>query len=171
MPQTPDNDLSRFLKKLPPRPIDGCWEWLGGLTHGGYAAFNAGGKRIDGHRFSYGAYRGIIPKGMHVCHTCDNPKCVNPLHLFVGTHSDNMKDAFRKGRIFPPRRKPSGRPRKSRAVENPNRRPGAKITADMARKIKDRLIAGETGRALAREHGIHFATISDIRRGLTWRDI
>lgn len=76
---------------------DGCWCWTG--TGSRYGMFWSGdGRRIGAHRFSYEMHRGPIPNGMLVMHTCDNPKCVNPDHLRLGTPKDNMEDMDRKGR-------------------------------------------------------------------------
>ena len=77
----------------------GCWEWNLGYNGSGYGC--AKRNELTGrssHRLSYCAFIGDIPDGMFVCHHCDNPKCINPKHLFVGTHIDNMHDMARKGR-------------------------------------------------------------------------
>lgn len=91
--------MKRFFDKV--NKTDECWEWnaaLRGKT--GYGAFKLNGKVIDAHRISYELHNGIIPNGMHVCHTCDNRKCVNPNHLFLGTYKDNHQDGVNKGRII-----------------------------------------------------------------------
>ena len=71
----------------------GCWNFVGAHTSGGYGEIGYGRKVLRTHRITYVAYRGKIPKGLFVCHHCDNPPCCNPEHLFLGTHLDNMKDA------------------------------------------------------------------------------
>jgi hypothetical protein len=82
---------------------EGCWEWQGRRGAKGYGVFVWDtGKPVLAHRASYTIARGSIPAGLFVCHHCDNPKCVRPDHLFVGTNADNMKDGYTKGRVRPP---------------------------------------------------------------------
>ena len=91
----------RFNQKFIPEPNTGCWLWIARLNNRGYGVIGRG-RRGDGttaaHRVSWELFCGLIPNGMHVLHKCDNPPCVNPQHLFLGTHGDNMRDAVRKGR-------------------------------------------------------------------------
>ena len=96
-----DSYFSKVLKK------DGCWGWDGYKLQG-YGVMSIEQKTYRANRVSWQIYRGAIPKGLFVCHKCDNPECSNPDHLFLGTQSENMKDAYKKGR-----------------ADNFNRRPGA----------------------------------------------
>lgn len=91
--------IIRFEQKYITEPNTGCWLWT--AAAGIYGRIGLG-SREDGwehaHRVSWMLYRGPIPEGMHILHRCDIPLCVNPNHLFLGTHGDNMRDAVRKGR-------------------------------------------------------------------------
>lgn len=71
-----------------------CWKWTGAKFRGGYGNYRGN----CAHRFSYELKNGKIPKGLVACHTCDNPICVNPEHIFIGTHAQNVLDKVRKGR-------------------------------------------------------------------------
>jgi hypothetical protein len=81
---------------------DGCWLWTGGRFSTGYGSFSVGGRVRVASRLAYAYTHGPIPDGLFVCHHCDTPLCVRPDHLFLGTNADNMRDAYRKGRVRPP---------------------------------------------------------------------
>ncbi len=92
----------RFLAKINSATLTGCWLWTGHRFSTGYGCFEVtdAGKRkkFGAHRYSYEYFKGPIPPGLVVMHSCDNPPCVNPDHLSLGTHSDNITDMHRKGR-------------------------------------------------------------------------
>jgi hypothetical protein len=77
--------------------MNDCWIYKGYKSKG-YGQFMMAGERIYAHRYSFQVYRGDIPKGYFICHTCDNPPCINPDHLFLGTQKDNVRDMISKGR-------------------------------------------------------------------------
>jgi len=89
---------TRFMNKVMPEPNSGCWLWYGALKRGGYSTFLVDGKPTRGHRVSYELFKHKIPNGLWVLHTCDVRSCVNPDHLFLGTHDDNMADRQSKSR-------------------------------------------------------------------------
>ena len=80
-----------------------CWEYIKKLRKDGYAQIGINGKKILAHRLSYTVYIGEIPEGMCVLHKCDNRKCLNPKHLWLGTQADNVRDTIEKGRDYHPK--------------------------------------------------------------------
>lgn len=88
----------RLFELSTPEPNSGCWLWSGRANRRGYGVLYVRGKNLFAHRVSYEEHRGPIPPGLLVCHKCDNPPCINPDHLFVGTQSDNLTDMHRKKR-------------------------------------------------------------------------
>lgn len=134
-------------------PLNGCWGWRGNKNQAGYGQFRIGrkGRVMSAHRVSWEIHNGPIPEGLIVMHRCDNPSCVNPAHLFVGTHKDNMRDAAKKGRLSAPHAKP----------HRPHTRV-RKLTDDQVRSIRrdDRPVW-----QIAAEHDVVETTIYGIRSG------
>lgn len=91
-----DTLASRFWKKV--NKADGCWEWTGHTSPHGYGMIAVAGGKRSAHRVAYELHRGTIPIGLSVRHTCDNPLCVNPAHLVLGTAQDNVDDRVTRGR-------------------------------------------------------------------------
>jgi len=147
----------RFESKVMPEPNSGCWLWTGGINEHGYGIIGKGGGRAAGvdkaHRVSYRLYCGD-PTGSNVLHKCDNPYCVNPAHLFLGSLSDNMRDCVAKGRNFIPDN------RGERAT-------WAKLTYEAVAHIRKREL---TGPQYARLYGCSKSAIYEIWRGKNWRD-
>jgi hypothetical protein len=112
------SDEERFARSYETRD-NGCWEWVRSLTENtpnGYGLIMVNGKRMGAHRYAFVMATGqAIPRGWHVCHRCDNPRCVNPEHLFLGSAQDNQDD--RKRKLGKPMREPyATRPSSSRRV-------------------------------------------------------
>jgi hypothetical protein len=152
----------RFWAQVNKRGPSECWEWSGHKSHGyGYISV---GNKSNGTRKELRANRVCwefdsitpIPAGKVVMHLCDNRACVNPSHLQLGTQSENLKDAFRKGRHSAPRLK---------GVDSPK----AKLTEDQVDTIRFKLSSGWKQIDLAREYGVCKGTISHIWTGRNWR--
>ncbi len=126
----------RFWEKV--QRTDSCWLWTA-KNNGKYGQFYFRGRYEGAHRASWILHFDIIPRPLEVCHTCDNPLCVRPSHLFVGTRAQNMQDCVRKGRF----NKPNGE-----AVWS------AKLTEDQVLTVRQRRAAGEKMRTIAAELGI-----------------
>jgi len=136
----------RFYPKVGRVDDESCWGWEGATAGKGYGVIGIGGalekRQIGAHVASYMIHVGPVPAGMCVCHECDNPLCVNPVHLFLGTYSDNLQDMVRKRR-----RVWVGVP----GANNPN----AKLTDGDVAMIRSRFAAGGITRAaLAVEYGV-----------------
>jgi len=93
--------IDRLLNKVIINETTDCWEWQGGTQNVGYGLIRDGKRMRSTHRVSYEEHKGPIPKGLCVMHSCDNPICVNPLHLSLGTHKQNTHDMMAKGRAKP----------------------------------------------------------------------
>ncbi len=91
--------FKRLLRGYTVNQLTGCWVWSGHTYKNGYGVRKAFGKDVSAHRFSYELHKGSIPHGMMVLHSCDNKRCINPDHLRVGSHSENMAEASSRGRM------------------------------------------------------------------------
>lgn len=148
-------EADRFWAKI--TKSDGCWTWTGATQLGGYGNFRRQGHgRMQGaHRFSWELSHGPVPIGLCVLHRCDNPPCVNPAHLFLGTHADNVADKQRKGRC-------------SRVGPRGSRSHLAKLTESQVESV---LASSDSDAALAAAYGVHRMTVSNIRKGHTWKHL
>lgn len=156
--------ISRFKAKIGPINDNGCMEWLGWKKRG-YGRFNIDEKVVYAHRFSYEHYIGPIPKGRCVCHTCDNPSCVNPKHLWVGTNEENQQDMRDKGRAsYKKGVDPGISMRGSNHIY-------AKLDEEKVKDIKIKLSRGIKGTVIAREYNVVAQTIYEIKNGKNWKHI
>jgi len=149
--------MKRFFDKVDVKSKEDCWNWMAGSRGTGYGAFKFNGLVVDAHRVSWILHNGEIPNGLFICHKCDNRSCVNPNHLFLGTHSDNIKDAYNKGRIKIPK---GGHFKIGYIPVN------SSITREEAKKIKEKIKTRTiTLKKLAQELNISYQLIRDISCG------
>lgn len=148
--------IKRFHEKWEVSKDSECWEWTAAKMGNGYGFIKIPHTRdhISAHRLSYSIHKEAIPAGMMVCHTCDNPGCVNPSHLFLGTAKDNLQDMKRKGRhLFGERNNQS------------------KLTDEKVRRIHCLLKEGISTAKIAAKLGVAQSTIWKIGKGHRWGHI
>lgn len=148
--------LERFVKKWKRNDETGCWEWIGARHRQGYGQFYIDGKILLSHRVAWMLRHGSMPTPeQKVCHRCDNPRCVNPDHLFLGSQADNARDCVAKGRA-------------NRARQFGETNPVARLTENQVRDIhRDQ----RQHREIASAYGVAESTISMIKRGRNWPHI
>lgn len=142
---------AQFLRSVGLPESTGCIPWVGSLlASGGYGRIRHRGRDTRAHRYAWERVHGPIPTGLLVCHTCDNPPCVNVAHLFLGTDADNVRDMAIKGRVR-----------------------GAKLKPEAVASIRERYAAGGVSqRTLAREFGVSQGTVwAAIDGGTIWRHV
>lgn len=143
-----------------PQDINSCWLWTGSVGNSGYGIADGrfvNQKKMSAHRLSYLIYKGELNKKLEVCHTCDNRKCVNPDHLWLGSHKENIHDAIHKNRVV------IGRI----GIKHHN----AILNEEQVLDIYRRAHSGEVQRRIAEEYGVSYQTVSDIKLKNKWKEI
>lgn len=145
--------VDRFWSHV--QKTESCWEYRPGNTERcDHARVWYRGRNVGAHRFSYELAYGAIPQDMHVLHRCDNPRCVRPDHLFLGTPADNIQDMITKGRGIIGEKNPS-----------------ARLTPNQVRDIRKLHALGLSRRELAMRYGVSYSTIGMIIRGENWKHL
>lgn len=161
-----EGQRKRFWKLVKPYKNGKCWKWLGSINknsranHGlGYAKFHMEPKhsRLNAHRISYIlTKKRAIPAGMFACHSCDNPACVNPKHIWIGTNRDNQMDASKKGRSA----KPFG-----------ELQANSKLNKSQVLKMREMANKGICQRRISEKFGISFQHVNKIIHRMRWAHI
>lgn len=157
--------MKHFHTKYQKHSVTGCWEWQRYRKPNGYGYTEywdkAAKKRVNthAHRLSWIIHNGPIPPGMQVCHTCDNPPCVNPAHLFLGTNYENWEDCVSKGRNM------------GGANGPPIARPRARLTEADVAEIRRLRASGASRDEVARRFGISVDNVSHVTTGRRWKNL
>lgn len=147
----------RYFEKVDRRGPGECWTWTGSKDQFGRGYFLYEGKVRRAPRVAWALHYGVpFPDDRDACHTCDNPTCVNPFHIWPGTESENLRDAENKGRV-----------RHVMGEEHVN----AKLNPEKVREIRARHAAGEPKAALAREFGIEASTVYGVVIRKSWKHV
>ena len=150
--------IDRFMEKV--NKTESCWLWTGGTYIKGYGNFWDGSRQISSHRFSYKYFIEDIPKGMCICHKCDNVACVNPTHLWLGTQKQNLQDMYSKKRNRPLNTYTSG-----------SKHFNAKLSNIDVKTIRDVYTTGRfSHRELARKFHVSKTIITNILNNKTYKD-
>ncbi len=156
----------RFWESAERAGADECWHWTGKLNPNGYGSMTYAGFTHIASRLSWALANGRSPANLLVCHTCDNPPCVNPAHLFLGSHGDNVRDMVAKGRHVRPDRDEANIGRMRGAKSN-----FAILTEADVPIIRARRAKGERFKDIAADFGIHRTTVAHIIRGRSWKHV
>ena len=152
--------VASFWSQVPgTQSPDHCWEWSGSRTLGGYGTLSFRRRRVYAHRLSVTLAGIDVPEGMVVMHSCDNPPCVNPAHLRVGTQEDNVRDKVEKGRHYAGVR-PMG-----------SEHHAAKLAEEDVREMRRNHRPGDSRRALAAKYGVSSSAIDAVLDGRKWRHV
>lgn len=180
--------LNAFTKDGPEHPVlkTKCWKWLNKAIVDGYGVIGVNFKQVRAHRFSYVYFVGPIPEGLFVLHKCDNRRCVNPEHLFLGTNQDNMTDKCVKGRHRGSKGDANGarkyRERLQRGDQHFSRRtpelmavgerlPQSKLTKEIVLEIRRLYISVRSFKLLAEKFSVSGATIARVIKRQSWKHV
>jgi hypothetical protein len=151
---TREQAIAAFWNRVKVDGPDECWPWQGSINPDGYGITSWAGKTINAHRLAFFFSGGVLTEGMCACHTCDNPACCNPTHLFAGTHKENMADRDKKGR-------------QAKGVQMKR----GMLTDDKVLALRNERNQGMTLRALADKYGICKHAAWEVAKGVTWKHL
>lgn len=154
-----ESDRAKYGERIRQRTLtseNGCHIWTRATNRDGYGQIRIGGKLMIASRVAFAVFKEPLSRGEIVCHTCDTPSCVNPSHLYRGTHKQNTDDAIRRGRMP-----------QINILKNPETRPTAnrRVSPEIAERVKQAIAVGESYIAISTREKISMGSISRIRHG------
>ncbi len=174
IPALTAQQVTKFWKRVK-RHSNGCWEWQGAICAQGYGKVGISRrgrfKTFKAHRLAYAIYYQSDPGQLCVCHHCDNPSCVNPLHFFLGTYQDNARDRESKHRRTPATGDQHGSRKHPERVPRGEKHGRAKLKEADVRTIRQKAADGNSLRSLSREYQLALPTICQIVRRESWKHI
>jgi len=154
---THEQRRAKFWEKVYIPSLLACWVWQGYKNPQGYGQLHVADRRqVRAHRMAWEIVYGPIPKGLHCLHKCDNPSCVNPSHLYIGTNLDNVRDRMNRNRQSYTKGEKNGK---------------SKLTDDKVKEIRDLLKAGHTQQSVANQFNVSRPLIGYIKRGVIWKHL
>jgi hypothetical protein len=187
IPELSQQDVDRFWSKVAKRGPDDCWEWTAGRfdeLRNNYGAFKVKGRNLRSHRVAFFIASNTDPGELLVCHTCDNPPCCNPSHLFLGTTRDNADDCGAKGRHNPRSGDEHGlrlhpeavqRGQEHWAKRNPEKAAAVwnvRLNPELVRAIRREYEQdGQSQIEIGKKYGVHSETVGRIIRRRSWKHV
>ena len=149
--------IERMKQKYIVNPVTNCWEWQANRYYNGYGHINVDKKTLFVHRYSYEYYFGSFDKSLCVLHKCDNRKCINPDHLFLGTRDENMKDMVSKNR-------------QAKGIDNGTNKLSEIDVIEIKKTLSEKIYKGLITQ-LSKKYKVSRAVIYDIKNGKSWSHI
>lgn len=163
IPEMTTTQAARFYAAVASSGNDECWPWRLYLRYNGYGQFMLNHKPFLAHRVAYSLAFGDFDASQSVCHRCDNRACCNPAHLFLGTHTDNVRDMYKKGR--------AGCHLRPERLARGDRHGNSKLRESDIPTIRSMCLKGVHQRIIAKQYGVSQSQITAINTGKTWRHV
>lgn len=171
LPHLSPKDIARFHQNVERRGPDDCWPWKRSTFRGGYGQCKVSGRNLKASRIAFYLAKKHDPYPWLVCHTCDNPRCCNPAHLFTGTNQHNLRDCQSKGRLNTASGERHRTKKHPELVLRGERVGGSKLDETKVIEIRNRFASGESQREIAETFGVTREAVGRITQGRNWKHV